>query len=131
MPSTVPIRADLRPDAAAAAPAAPEGPGHGLPDEPIVRIRPSRSWVALNLRDVWAYRELLFFLTWRDVNVRYKQTLLGIAWAVIQPLATMLIFNLFFGRLAKMPSEGLPYPLFALRRSAPLDVLLERGDQQR
>lgn len=80
---------------------------------PHLVIEPTRSWVALNLRDVWAYRELLYFLTWRDVRVRYKQTALGASWAVLQPLAQMLLFTLFFGRLAKMPSDGLPYPLFA------------------
>src|SRR5271166_5572392 len=84
-----------------------------LPDQPLISIRPSRTWVALNLRDLWAYRELLLFLTWRDVQVRYKQTVLGVAWAIIQPLATMLIFTLFFGKLAGMPSEDIPYPLFA------------------
>jgi lipopolysaccharide transport system permease protein len=84
-----------------------------LPDQPVVRIRPSKGWVALKLRDLWAYRELLFFLTWRDVKVRYKQTVLGIAWAIIQPLATMLIFTLLFGRLARVPSDGIPYPIFA------------------
>jgi lipopolysaccharide transport system permease protein len=85
-----------------------------LPDEPLVVIQPSRRWVALNLRDLWTYRDLLYFLTWRDVKVRYKQTALGAAWAIIQPLFTMLIFWLFFGRLAGMPSDGIPYPLFAL-----------------
>lgn len=85
-----------------------------LPDEPVVTIQPSKKWVALNLRDLWAYRDLLYFLTWRDVKVRYKQTVLGAAWAIIQPLFTMLIFWLFFGRLAGMPSDGIPYPLFAL-----------------
>jgi lipopolysaccharide transport system permease protein len=84
-----------------------------LPEEPLVKIRPSRRWVALNLRDLWAYRELLYFLTWRDVKVRYKQTVLGAAWAIIQPLCTMLIFTLFFGKLAKVPSDGIPYPIFA------------------
>jgi homopolymeric O-antigen transport system permease protein len=84
-----------------------------LPAEPIVRIRPSRSWVALHIRELWAYRELLYFLTWRDVKVRYKQAVLGAAWAIIQPVATMLIFTLFFGKLAKVPSEGVPYPIFA------------------
>lgn len=84
-----------------------------LPDEPLIRIRPSGRWAALNLRSVWAYRELLYFLTWRDVKVRYKQTALGAAWAIIQPLFTMLIFTLFFGRLAGMPSDGIAYPLFA------------------
>jgi lipopolysaccharide transport system permease protein len=85
-----------------------------LPDKPLITIEPSRGWVALNLRDLWAYRELLYFLTWRDVKVRYKQTVLGAAWAVIQPLFTMLVFWLFFGQLAGMPSDGIPYPLFAL-----------------
>jgi lipopolysaccharide transport system permease protein len=80
---------------------------------PHLVIEPSRSWVALNLRDLWQYRELLYFLTWRDVKVRYKQTALGAAWAVIQPLATMLVFTLFFGKLAGMPSDNIPYPLFA------------------
>jgi len=84
-----------------------------LPDKPLIRIRPTRKWVALNLGDLWAYRELLFFLTWRDVKVRYKQTLLGAAWAVIQPLLTTIIFTLFFGRLAGIPSDGIPYLLFA------------------
>ncbi len=78
-----------------------------------MRIRPSRGWVPLNLHAIWAYRELLFFLAWRDVKVRYKQTALGAAWAVLQPLATMLIFTLFFGKLANIPSDGVPYPVFA------------------
>src|SRR2546430_569506 len=86
---------------------------HSLPEAPIVSIRPSRKWAALNLRDLWAYRELLYFLMWRDVKIRYKQTLLGAAWAIIQPLFTMLIFTLFFGKLAGMPSDGIPYALFA------------------
>ena len=68
---------------------------HQLPDEPLVRIRPSTSSIAIDLRDLWAYRELLYFLTWRDLKVRYKQTVLGVAWAIIQPLFTMLIFTLF------------------------------------
>ncbi len=80
---------------------------------PHLVIEPTRSWVALNLRDLWSYRELLYFLTWRDVRVRYKQTLLGAGWAVMQPLLTMVIFTIIFGRLAKMPSDGIPYPLFA------------------
>jgi lipopolysaccharide transport system permease protein len=79
----------------------------------LVSIRPSPKWSALNLQDLWSYRELLYFLTWRDVKVRYKQTLLGAAWAIIQPLFAMLIFTLFFGRLAGVPSDGIPYPLFA------------------
>src|SRR5436190_280299 len=81
-------------------------------DQPLIVIRPQRAWVPLNLGEVWSYRELLYFLTWRDVKVRYKQAALGIAWAVIQPLFTMLIFTLFFGRLAKIPSDRVPYPVF-------------------
>jgi lipopolysaccharide transport system permease protein len=84
-----------------------------VPDEPLVVLRPTGRWAALNLRDLWAHRELLYFLTWRDIKVRYKQTVLGAAWAIIQPLCTMLIFTLFFGRLGGMPSDGIPYPIFA------------------
>jgi lipopolysaccharide transport system permease protein len=83
------------------------------PAVPIVRIRPSSGWVPLRLAELWDYRELLFFLTWRDVKVRYKQTLLGAAWALIQPVCTMLVFSLFFGQLAKVPSDGVPYPIFS------------------
>ena len=86
-----------------------------LPDEPIVVIEPRGSWRMLDLSELWAYRELLYFLTWRDVKVRYKQTFLGVAWAIIQPLFTMIIFTLFFGRLAGLETQtgGIPYPLFA------------------
>jgi lipopolysaccharide transport system permease protein len=80
---------------------------------PVTVIRPSRGWVPLNLRDLWEYRELLYFLTWRDIKVRYKQTVLGAAWAIIQPFFTMVVFSIFFGRLAKVPSDGIPYPIFA------------------
>lgn len=73
----------------------------------------------MNLREVWQYRELLYFLVWRDIKIRYKQTALGAGWAVIQPVMTMMVFSLFFGRLAKMPSDGLPYPLFALAGLVP------------
>ena len=76
-------------------------------------IRASRGWSFPNFRKVWKYRELLYFLVWRDVKVRYKQTLLGAVWAVIQPFFTMVVFSIFFGRFAKVPSEGLPYPIFA------------------
>jgi lipopolysaccharide transport system permease protein len=82
-------------------------------EKTVVVIEASKSWVSLRLRDLWAYRELLYFLTWRDVKVRYKQTLLGAAWAILQPLMTMLIFTLLFGKLAGIKSEGLPYPIFA------------------
>lgn len=77
-----------------------------------VVIEPARGWQALDLADLWRYRELLYFLTWRDVKVRYKQTLLGAAWAVLQPLLTMVIFSVIFGQLAKLPSDGIPYPIF-------------------
>jgi len=80
---------------------------------PVTQIRPASGWAPLHLRELWEYRELLYFLTWRDVKVRYKQTVLGILWAVVQPLLTMLIFSVVFGRLARLPSDGIPYPLFA------------------
>jgi lipopolysaccharide transport system permease protein len=80
---------------------------------PAVRIEPSGGWASLKLKDVWAHRELLYFLTWRDIKVRYKQTVLGAAWAILQPVLTMLVFTLFFGGLAKVGSDGLPYPLFS------------------
>jgi len=83
------------------------------PSFAITVIRPSRGWVSLKLREVWEYRELLYFLGWRDIMVRYKQTVLGAAWAIIQPFLTMVVFSVFFGRLAKLPSEGIPYPIFA------------------
>lgn len=86
---------------------------------PVVILTPSRGFVRLNLRDVWAYRELLFFLVWRDVKVRYKQTALGAAWAILQPLMTMVVFSVFFGRLANMPSDGIPYPVFAFTALLP------------
>jgi len=87
--------------------------GLALPEKPLITITPSRGWVALDLSDIWAHRELLYFLTWRDIKIRYKQTALGAIWALIQPLFPMLIFTLFFGRLAKMPSDGIPYSVFA------------------
>lgn len=79
----------------------------------VTVIQPSRGWSALNLRELWNYRELLYFLTWRDIKVRYKQTVLGAAWAVLQPLLTMVVFSIFFGSLANVPSDGVPYPIFA------------------
>ncbi len=90
-----------------------------LPAEPLVVIQPSKRWSILSFSDIWAYRELLFFLTWRDVKVRYKQTALGAAWAILQPLFMMLIFTIFFGRLAGVASAGIPYPLFALAGLVP------------
>lgn len=79
----------------------------------VARIDPPSAWPAIGLRELWEYRELLYFLTWRDIKVRYKQTVLGAAWAVIQPLFMMLVFSLFFGKLAGVPSDGIPYPVFA------------------
>jgi lipopolysaccharide transport system permease protein len=87
---------------------------------PVVTfIQPPRGWVSLKLRELWEYRELLYFLTWRDIKVRYKQTVLGATWAIIQPLFTMVVFSLFFGRLAKVPSDGIPYPIFAYAALVP------------
>jgi len=90
-----------------------------LPSEPLVVIQPANKWSLLSFKDIWAYRELLFFLTWRDVKVRYKQTALGAAWAILQPLFMMIIFTIFFGRLAAVDSAGIPYPLFALAGLVP------------
>jgi lipopolysaccharide transport system permease protein len=84
-----------------------------LPDRPLLVLQPGTGWASLDLADVWAHRELLFFLTLRDIKLRYKQTALGVVWAVIQPLFPMIVFTLFFGRLAKMPSDGVPYAVFA------------------
>jgi len=81
---------------------------------PVVQIGPARSWASLNLAELVEYRELLYFLVWRDIKVRYKQTALGVLWALLQPLFMMLVFTLFFGRLGKLPSEGLPYSVFTL-----------------
>jgi lipopolysaccharide transport system permease protein len=83
-----------------------------VPDPPTVIIKPPRGWLDLRLADVWEYRELLYFFVWRDMKVRYKQTIIGVVWVVLQPLLTMGVFTIFFGRLAKLPSEGLPYPVF-------------------
>jgi lipopolysaccharide transport system permease protein len=77
-----------------------------------LKIRPTRGWVPLNLKEIWEYRELFYFFAWRDIKLRYKQTVLGVAWALIQPVFTMIVFSIFFGKLAKIPSEGIPYPLF-------------------
>jgi lipopolysaccharide transport system permease protein len=85
----------------------------------VVRIRPSTGWRAVNLAELWRYRELLWFLALRDIQLRYKQTALGVAWAVIQPLFTMIVFSIFFGGLARIPSDGVPYPLFVLAALLP------------
>ena len=89
------------------------------PPSNVTEITPASGWAPLKLRELWTHRELLYFLTWREIKVRYKQTALGVAWAVLQPLFTMLIFTVFFGRLAKMPSDGIPYSVFALTALTP------------
>jgi lipopolysaccharide transport system permease protein len=89
---------------------------------PYIRIQPSKGWVSLGLRELWKYRELLYFFIWRDVKVRYKQTLLGAAWAVIQPFFTMVVFSVFFGQLAKIPSDNIPYPIFSYTALLPWQV---------
>lgn len=83
------------------------------PSEKIVVIQPLRGWVGLNLRELWAYRELLFYFTWRDIKLRYKQTLLGATWVLLQPIANMILFTIIFGRLANLDSGGIPYPIFS------------------
>src|SRR5581483_5153846 len=83
------------------------------PALPLVRIEPVKGWGHLNIWELWTYRELLYFFIWRDVKVRYKQTALGLAWALLQPLLNMLVFTIFFGRLAKVPSDGVPYAIFS------------------
>lgn len=85
----------------------------------IIRIEAKKGWIALKLQELWEYKELLYFLIWRDVRVRYKQTALGAAWAVIQPLFTMIVFSVVFGRLAKLPSDNVPYPIFAFAALVP------------
>jgi lipopolysaccharide transport system permease protein len=102
----------------------PGGVGHDeadlVPADWVLRvIEPTTGWRAVDLRELWEYRELLYFLCWRDIKVRYKQTALGAAWAVIQPFVTMVVFSIFFGRLAGMPSDGIPYPLFSFAALVP------------
>jgi lipopolysaccharide transport system permease protein len=86
---------------------------------PVIRIEPARGWTSLKLRELWNYRELLYFLVWRDVKVRYKQTALGAGWAILQPFMTMVVFSLFFGKLARVPSDGVPYPIFSFAALVP------------
>ncbi len=93
--------------------------GNGEADLRHKRIEPSSGFVQLKLKELWEYRELFYFLIWRDIVVRYKQTALGVAWAVIQPVMTMVVFSVFFGKLGKMPSDNLPYPIFAFAALVP------------
>ncbi len=92
---------------------------------PVTIITPPKKWVPIDFKELWNYRELLYIFTWRDVKVRYKQTALGAAWAIIQPLFTMVVFSIFFGGLAKIPSEGIPYPLFSLAALLPWTLFAE------
>src|SRR4030043_1268071 len=97
---------------------------------PLSVYEPTHGWLSLRLGELWHYRELLYFLTWRDIIVRYKQTGLGVAWAVLQPLITMVIFSVFFGQLAKLPSDGIPYPVFSYAALLPWQLFsgtLTRG----
>lgn len=87
--------------------------------QPAIRIEPSQGFISLKLKELWDYKELLYFLAWRDIKLRYKQTLLGIVWAIIQPLLTMVVFSAFFGKLAKVPSDGIPYPVFSFAALVP------------
>jgi lipopolysaccharide transport system permease protein len=96
--------------------AAPAGVG---PASAVTIIEASRGWVPLRLAELWEYREVLYFLVWRDLKARYRQTLLGVAWAVIQPLFTMVLFTVIFGKLARIPSDGLPYAVFSLAGLVP------------
>jgi lipopolysaccharide transport system permease protein len=91
-------------------------------DIPVIRIAPSRNWLSLNLQELWVYRELVYFFIWRDIKVRYKQTAIGAAWAILQPLMTMVVFTLLFKRIADMPSDGLPYPIFAYTALLPWNL---------
>ena len=98
-------------------------------DRPVLVVRPESGWIPLNLKEVWKYRELLYFLVWRDVKVKYKQTVLGALWAILQPLLTMVVFTVFFGRMAKVGSDGFPYPIFSYAALLPW-ILFAQGVSQ-
>jgi lipopolysaccharide transport system permease protein len=102
-----------------------QGNSPGTNTPPHLHISPPKKWIPINLHELWNYRELLYSFTWRDVKIRYKQTALGFLWAIIQPLFMMLIFTVFFGRLAKIPSDGIPYPLFVLAALLPWTLFAE------
>ena len=89
---------------------------------PVVVIKPSKGWVGLKLNDLWLYRELVYFLTWRDIKVRYKQSVLGILWAILKPFMAMVVFTIFFGNFARIPSDGLPYPIFSYTATLPWEL---------
>ena len=94
-------------------------PALDLPPLVTTVIEPARGWVPLKIRELWEYREVLYYLIWRDIKVKYRQTLIGAAWAIVQPLMTMVVFSVFLGKLAKVPSDGAPYPLFAFAALVP------------
>ena len=94
-----------------------------------IYIKPSKGLAALNLRDLWVYRELVYFMIWRDIKVRYKQTMLGMAWAVIQPVMTMLVFTFLFGKVAKLPTDGIPYPIFSYTALLPWGLFVTALNQ--
>lgn len=99
---------------------------------PTRRLEPSRGWNLHRLAEIWTYRELLYFMVWRDIKVRYKQTALGAGWAILQPVLTMVVFTIFFGKLAKMPSDGIPYPVFSMAALVPwtyFSTALSSGSQ--
>lgn len=103
-------------------PSAPPVASSSAPSEKaerIIRIESKKGWISLKLKELWEYKELLYFLIWRDIRVRYKQTALGAAWAVIQPVFTMIVFSVVFGKLAGLPTDGPPYPLFAFAALVP------------
>jgi lipopolysaccharide transport system permease protein len=101
----------------------PDDPSSHLPDEPLVTIQPSKSWASLNIGEVWTSRELLYFLVWRDLKVRYKQTILGVAWVIMQPLLMTLVFTIFLGKLVRVPSNNIPYALLVLSGLLPWTFL--------
>ena len=109
--------------ALAAGPSQPPAPASAstpaLDDRPVLVLEPVGRWPGLNLRELWAYKELFYFMVWRDLKIRYQQTVLGVAWAIVQPLVSTLLFTVIFGRLAKVPSDGIPYPVFALAAMIP------------
>ena len=90
--------------------------------QPVTIIKPSKGWVGLQLQDLWVYRELIYFLTWRDIKVRYKQSVLGILWAILKPFMAMVVFTIFFGNFARIPSDGLPYPIFSYTATLPWEL---------
>lgn len=96
-----------------------EMPSEASTTPPFILIKPKKGWVPLRLDELWEYRELLYFFIWRDVKIRYKQTIMGVSWAIIQPLFTMVVFSLFFGRLAGVPSDNVPYPIFSYAALVP------------